>query len=84
MRLAAPQRPASAQIPPPGVSSGQRILVGGVHLADRYGPWRKTGTATLTGAQCSVLLAEDTSGRQVGVGAAFDLLQVLGTYCLEI
>lgn len=47
-------------------------------------PGGREGTAMLKGAQCGVFLAADNSGRPVGVGAAFDLFQVLRTKCLEI
>lgn len=61
----------------------QGIFFAGARPARRCGPRRKGRLVHTKGAQCGVLLAADHSGRPVGVGAAFDLLQVLGTQCGE-
>lgn len=55
--------PRLCAIPLPGVSSGQRILFGEVHLADRYGPWRKNRHSHANGSSVQ--------------RAAFSLLKIL-------
>lgn len=55
----------------------------GCTLPTGVAPGGREGTSMRKGARCGVLPAADNSGRPVGVGAAFDLFQVLRTKCLE-
>ncbi|XP_052503472.1 uncharacterized protein LOC128055129 [Budorcas taxicolor] len=71
--------PVPPWVPPPGISwKGRTLLWTGGTWPTGVPPGGGEGTAMLQGAQCGgVLLAAHNSGRPVGVGATFDLFQVL-------